>query len=382
MKKISSYLFLVLLILNSCSQDEDTQLVRNTTNPTTPTTANSLKEAYKQYFLLGTALNRGQIQETSAKATTLIAREFNALTAENDMKSAYMQPVKNSFNFTESDKIMAFAQKHNMYVVGHTLIWHSQLPNWLSAITDAVEMNKAIENHVTTIVKKYKGKIGSWDVVNEAVEDNGSLRKSVFFNVLGEDYIAKSFQLAAEADPSAELYYNDYSMTNPTKRAGVIRMVKKIQEQNIKIDGIGMQGHWHIDSPSIADIESSIIAYANLGVKVAITELDVSVLPSPWGQQGADINQNFENNPTMNPYPNVLPDAMQIKLAQRYYNIFKLFLKHKDKISRVTFWGVNDAQSWLNNFPIQGRTDYPLLFDRDFEPKKAYQAVIDVAKEK
>ncbi len=339
----------------------------------------SLKNSFKNDFYIGTALDENQIEEKDQKTTLLISKEFNAITAENIMKSMFLHPGKDKFNFETADKFIAFGKKHKMFIHGHTLIWHSQLPQWFSEIKDSTEMNKALENHITTIVKKYKGQINSWDVVNEAVNDDGTLRKSVFLNTLGEDFIAKSFQLAAAADPKVDLYYNDYSMENSSKRAGVIRMVKKIQEKGIKIDGIGMQSHWQLNSPTIEEIENSILEYSKLGVKIAITELDVSVLPSPWELQGADINQRFENNEKMNPYPKTLPDSIQIKLAQRYADIFKLFLKHKDKISRVTFWGVNDGQSWLNDWPIKGRTNYPLLFDTNLQPKKSYYSTIKTA---
>lgn len=342
--------------------------------------ANSLKNTFKNDFHIGTALDLNQIEEKDTKATNLISNEFNAITAENIMKSMFVHPEKDKFNFETSDKFIAFGKKHKMFIHGHTLIWHSQLPQWFSEIKDSAEMKKALENHITTIVKKYKGQIDSWDVVNEAINDDGTLRKSVFLNTLGEDFIAKSFQLAAASDPKTDLYYNDYSMENPAKRAGVIRMVKKIQEQGIKIDGIGMQSHWHLNSPTIEEIEKSILEYSKLGVKIAITELDVSVLPNPWELQGADVNQRFENSEKMNPYPKTLPDSIQTKLAQRYADIFKLFLKHKDKISRITFWGVNDSQSWLNDWPIKGRTNYPLLFDTTLQPKKAYYSVLETVK--
>lgn len=370
MKSTKSFLFFfsAVIALSSCNNKINTESIGNT----------SLKNAYNGDFYIGTALDINQIEEKDPKVTNFIAKEFNAITAENIMKSMFVHPEKDKFNFETSDKFVAFGKKHKMFIHGHTLIWHSQLPKWLSEIKDSAEMNAALENHITTIVKKYKGQVNSWDVVNEAVNDDGTLRKSVFLKTLGEDFIAKSFQLAAAADPKVELYYNDYSMTNPAKRAGVIRMVKKIQEKGIKIDGIGMQGHWHLNRPTIEEIEKSIIEYSNLGVKVSITELDVSVLPSPYGLQGAEVSQRFENNEKMNPYPKTLPDSMQVKHAQRYDEIFKLFLKHKDKISRVTFWGINDTQSWLNDFPIRGRTDYPLLFDANLQPKKAYYQVLSL----
>jgi endo-1,4-beta-xylanase len=196
--------------------------------------------------------------------------------------------------------------------------------------------------------------------------------------VLGEGYLETAFDLAATADPEAKLLYNDYNLCNPEKRAGLIRLVKRLQEKGIKIDGVGMQGHWGLTEPSLAEIEKSIKAYSELGVKVSITELDITVLPNPWDLEGAEIGQNFENNETMNPYPDELPDSVKIQLAQRYKGIFRLFLKHKDKIDRVTFWGINDANSWLNNWPVRGRTNYPLLFDREYQPKKAYDSVLSL----
>ncbi|PKB16404.1 endo-1,4-beta-xylanase [Flavobacterium sp. 5] len=340
----------------------------------------NLKDTFKKSFYIGTAINESQIEEKNTAENTLIVSQFNSITAENIMKSMNIHPQKEKYAFDLSDKFVAFGQKNKMFIHGHTLIWHSQLSPWIAEIKDSTELKNVMKDHISTIVSRYKGKIDSWDVVNEAVNDDGTLRKSVFLETLGEDYLAYAFQLAAKADPNADLYYNDYSMTNPAKREAVIKMVKKIQAKGIKIDGIGMQGHWQLNSPTIDEIEKSILAYSDLGVKVAFTELDISVLPSPWELQGAEISQQFENTPKMNPYPQSLPDSIQEKLAKRYSDIFKLFLKHKDKISRVTFWGVHDGQSWLNDWPIKGRTNYPLLFDAKLKPKKAYYSVINTTK--
>ncbi|MCL4126822.1 UNVERIFIED_CONTAM: hypothetical protein GTU68_025348 [Idotea baltica] len=240
-------------------------------------------------------------------------------------------------------------------------------------------MANHIKNHINTILNRYKGKINTWDVVNEALNEDGSLRESIFLKVMGEKYIAYVFKLAAEADPDAELVYNDYNLWKPKKRTGVVRLIKSLQAESIKIDAVGMQAHWSLEEPSIEDIENSIIAYSNLGIKVSFTELDVTVLPNPWDLNGAAIEQSYEEyegDPTMNPYPVKLSDFAKIQLANRYKDIFKLFLKHKDKISRVTFWGINDGQSWLNYWPINGRTNHPLLFDRNFQPKTAYDSVL------
>jgi len=345
-----------------------------------PTKNTSLKKAFKNSFYIGTAINESQINEKNAAENKLIVSQFNSITPEDVMKSMYVHPQKDKYDFGLSDKYVSFGQKNNMFIVGHTLIWHSQMAPWMQDIKGSEEMKKFMEEHITTIVTRYKGKINSWDVVNEAINDDGTLRKSVFLDALGEDYLSCAFELASKADPKAELYYNDYSMETPAKRETVIRLIKGIKAKGIKVDGIGMQGHWQIDTPSIEEIEKSILDYSALGVKVAITEMDVSALPNPWAMKGAEISQRFENSPKMNPYPQNLPDSIQVKLAKRYEDIFKLLLKHKDKISRVTFWGINDGNSWLNDFPIKGRTNYPLLFDRQLEPKKAYFSVINTTK--
>ncbi|XMO87619.1 endo-1,4-beta-xylanase [Algibacter sp. AS12] len=339
----------------------------------------SLKESFKNDFYIGTALSGSQINQSNSKTTALLEKEFNAITPENDMKWEQIHPQKDTFFFDVADKYVALGEKYNMHIIGHTLVWHSQLAPWMQEVKDSLTMAQYIETHINTIVKRYKGKIHTWDVVNEALNEDGSFRTSNFYEVMGEDYIAHAFKLAAKADPDAKLVYNDYNLWKPEKRAGVVKLVKNLQAQGIKIDGVGMQAHWSLEGPTLEDIENSILAYAALGVKVSFTELDVTVLPNPWDLDGAAVEQSyaqFEGDPKMNPYPVALTDAAQMQLAKRYEDIFKLFLKHKDKIERVTFWGVNDGQTWLNNWPINGRTNHPLLFDRNFEPKKAYHTVL------
>ena len=337
-----------------------------------------LKDVFQDDFLIGVALNARQIMERDSVQKKLILKEFNSFTPENIMKSMLIHPEKNTYNFDLSDQLVALAEKNNAHLQGHTLVWHSQLSPFFKEITDSTEMVKVLTDHIDTIVGRYKGKVEAWDVVNEALNDDGTLRETVFLKVLGEDYLSLAFNLTKQVDPDVELYYNDYSMTNPDKRAGAIKMIKRMQELGTKIDGIGMQGHWDLDSPSIEEIEKSIVEYSELGIQVAITELDVSVIPMPWDFSGADVNVKFESgDPTMNPYPEKLPDSINKKLAKRYEDIFNLFLKHKEKISRVTFWGVNDGNSWKNDWPIQGRTNYPLLFNRDNEKKEAYHSVVN-----
>ncbi len=336
----------------------------------------SLKDHFKGDFLIGTALNIAEIEEKQPQARNLIPVQFNAITPENIMKCEVIHPEWNLYHFDLADQFVAYGRKNQMFIVGHTLIWHSQLSPFVKKIQSSDSLLLFMTNHINTVAGRYAGKINSWDVVNEALNEDGTLRNSIFLQKLGEDYIRKAFELAAKAAPGAELYYNDYNIEQPLKRAGVIAMVKKLKAAGIRIDGIGIQGHWSIKGPSLVDIENSILEYSALGLKVSFTELDLTCLPNPWDLKGADVNQNYENSPFMNPYPQGLPDSLQVKLANCYEGLFKLFIKHKDKIERITFWGVNDGQSWLNNWPVKGRTNYPLLFDRDYKPKPAFEKVI------
>ncbi len=334
----------------------------------------SLKDAFKKDFLIGTALNNSQIDEKDAAVNDLIKKQFNAATPENIMKSALIHPKWDTYDFTMADKLVEYGKKNNIKINGHTLIWHSQLPNFIRGIKSSDSIRTFFTDHIKTVAGRYKGKVFSWDVVNEALNEDGTLRNSVFLKHLGEGYLADAFKLAQEASPNTELYYNDYNNEQPAKRAGCIKLIKKIQESGARIDGVGIQGHWHLGKIPLKDIEESILEYSALGLKVMFTELDIEVLKRDF--QGADVGQRMANSPDMNPYTNGLPENIQKQLADDYEALFKLFLKHKDKVTRVTFWGVNDGDSWLNNWPVRGRTSYPLLFDRSNQPKPAYFKVV------
>lgn len=342
----------------------------------------SLKNSFKNYFLIGAAINAAQIEEKEPNADILIPQQFNSITPENIMKCEVIHPQWDKYNFDLADKYVAYGKKNKMFIVGHTLVWHSQLSPFINNIQSSDSLMMFMTNHINTVAGRYAGKVNSWDVVNEALNEDGTLRKSIFLEKLGEDYLRKAFELAAKADPNAELYYNDYNIEQPKKRAGAIKLIKKIQASGTKIDGVGIQAHWSINGPPLQDIENSIIEFSALGLKISFTELDLTVLPNPWDLKGADVNQNFEGSPFMNPYPNGLPDSLQRKLAKDYEDLFKLFIKYKNKIERVTFWGVNDGQSWLNGWPIKGRTNYPLLFDSNFKPKLAYKKVMALVPKK
>lgn len=344
----------------------------------------TLKDAFSDKFYIGTALNRFQIMGRDSAAMEVVTKHFSAIVAENCMKSGPIQPKEGEFNFELSDKFVEYGTKNNMFITGHCLIWHSQAPSWFFTDSLGNEVSPEVlttrmRTHIYTVVRRYKGAIKGWDVVNEAIEDDGSFRKSKFYKILGDDFIKLAFQFAHEADPDCELYYNDYSMSKPGKREGVIKMVKKLQEQGVKIDGIGMQTHIGLDYPNIADFEASMEAFSSLGVKVLITEMDISALPSPNWNRSAEISTNIAYRDSLNPYTNGLPDSVRLVFNDRYLEFFKLFLKHQRYVSRVTVWGVNDALSWKNGFPVQGRTDYPLLFDRNNQPKSVVQVLIDEA---
>jgi endo-1,4-beta-xylanase len=357
------------LLLVSCT---------NTKKATSSTGTPSLKATFKNDFLIGTALSAQQIEEKDSGAAILVPQQFNAATPENIMKAEIIHPGWDKYNFDLADKLVAYAKKNDIKVTAHTLIWHSQTPAFLRGIKDADSIKQYFVNHITTVASRYDGKVYSWDVVNEALNEDGTLRNSIFLQKLGDDYIVEAFRLAQKAAPHTLLYYNDYNIEQPKKRAGAIAIIKKIQAAGVRIDGVGIQGHWHADNVPMEEIEQSIKEFSALGIQVAFTELDLSVLPNPRGRaNSADINQTADYNAQINPYTKGLPDSVQQKLASSYANLFKLFLKYSDKISRVTFWGVNDGQSWLNGFPVRGRTNYPLLFDRQFKPKPAFYAVID-----
>ncbi len=340
----------------------------------------SLKQIFKNDFLIGTAINAWQIEEKDVRGDSLIREQFNAVTPENVMKAGIIQLGWNTYNFDLADKLVAFAQKNHLKINAHNLIWHSQLPAFMRKMQDADSVRRYFVNHINTVAARYDGKVYSWDVVNEALNEDGTMRNSIFLQKLGPDYVVEAFRLAQKASPHSELYYNDYNIEQPAKRAGAIALIKKIQAAGVRIDGVGIQGHWRADNVPMKDIEESIKEFSALGIKVMFTELDLSVLPNPGNHNTADVNQTAKGGRNMNPYANGLPDSIAQIQSKAYSDLFKLFLKYKKDISRVTFWGVDDAQSWLNNWPIPGRTNYPLLFDRNFKPKEAFYKVIAAAK--
>ena len=365
-KKITVLMLLFTGIIAGCN---------NTKPPSSASLLPSLAKTFANDFEIGAALNANQIEEIDPGEAALIPYQFNVVTPENIMKAEVIHPEWSRYDFRLADQLVEYAANNNLRVNGHTLIWHSQLPPFARQIQQVDSFRQFFQEHIQTVASRYHQKVFSWDVVNEALNEDGSLRASIFLEKLGPGYITEAFRLAAAASPGTELYYNDYNNEQPAKREGCIRIIKEIQAAAVRIDGVGIQGHWHAGKVPFEEIEASIFQYAALGLKVMITELDLEVLPRQFN--GADVNARMKADPSLNPYTNGLPDSVQQQLANDYARLFQLFLKHKDKISRVTFWGVHDGQSWLNGWPVPGRTNHPLLFDRQLKPKPAFFRVIE-----
>ncbi len=346
-----------------------------------------LKEVFAQDFLIGGALNDDVVNGKDPGAAAIARKQFNAITSENEMKWIHIHPEPDKYDFIASDRFVRFGLKNKMFIVGHTLVWHWQTPKWVFEDKNGNDIDretllKRMKEHIFTVAGRYKGKVNGWDVVNEALEDDGSLRQTKWLKIIGEDFIAKAFEYAHEADPNAELYYNDFTLDEPAKRDACVRLIKGLKAKGLRVDGVGIQGHWALDYPQIKDVEDFFNAMKALGVKVMITEMDVDVLPKAIQHRGADLSKRAELHKELDPYTRGLPTGVQKKLADRYAEFFSLFIKHSDVIDRVTFWGVYDKTSWLNRFPVRGRTNYPLLFDRQCKPKPAFFAVVKTAKEK
>lgn len=367
--------------------------------------AKPLKEVYAREFEVGAALLERylfrQDNDSAKKALDILEREFSCVTSENLMKPASLQPARGKFNFEGADAFVKLAKRLDLDIVGHVLVWHDQTPKWFFEDEDGEpvsreELIETMREHIHKVVRRYKGEIKYWDVVNEAVdvrnlvnEENpvnpdGStnyvqeaiFRSTPWYNIIGEEFIELAFTFAHEADPEAVLIYNDYGMTDPVKVEFVVEhIVKPLKRKGVHIDAVGMQGHWHVDAPSIDRIKDAISELASAKVKVHITELDVSVLPRAHGYTGADINTRFELQDELNPYRDGIPEEVLEKQAKRYEDIFDVLDSKSKYVERVTFWGICDGDSWRNDFPVRGRTDYPLLFDRSFLPKPAYDAL-------
>jgi endo-1,4-beta-xylanase len=323
-----------------------------------------LKDHFKNRFLIGASVTPNSLKGQSG---ALIIREFNTITAENAMKPALIHPEKDRYFWTDIDTIVGFAKRNNMKMRGHTLCWHRQTADWFFKDDEGKQVGKEellmrLKDHTTNVVGRYKGSIYAWDVVNEAIDDDEKkeFRSSLWYEICGDEYIAKAFQYAHEADPEAKLFYNDYNTENPVKREKIFLMIKKLKEQGVPIHGVGLQGHWSNKWPSSDELTRTIEKFSSLGIDIQITEMDISVYGS---------KENMDEN------PGVFTAEREKDQVEKYKSFFEVFLKSK-KISSVTFWNVSDRHSWLDNFPVKNRKNYPLLFDATLSRKKAYWDVV------
>ena len=338
----------------------------------------TLKDAFKNDFLIGVAINQRQFYDEDRRGDPIIEAQFNSITPENVLKWESVHPRPGEFDFAAPDRYVEFGAQNKMWIIGHTLIWHQQTPRWVFQDDQGKPVSREVllqrmREHILTVVGRYRGRIRGWDVVNEALNEDGTLRQTPWLKIIGPDYIEKAFQFAHEADPSAQLHYNDYSLENEPKRNGAIALIKKLKAEGIPITAIGLQDHVKMDWPTPEQEDATITAFAKLGVKVMITELDVDVVPATQHNRTADIALNAQATAGGNNFTNGLPEAEQQELAKRYAELFRIFVKHRADIARVTFWGVTDGDSWLNS---RGRANYPLLFDRAGQPKPAFDAVL------
>lgn len=331
-----------------------------------------LKDAFAGKFLMGVALNTRQVNGSDSMASVLAARHFNSIVAEDDMKCEKIHPAEDTFFWDNADCFVGFGEKHGMNIVGHCLVWHSQCAPWFFVDSDgnqvdAETLKARIRSHIHTIVGRYKGRVHGWDVVNEAIVEDGSFRQSKFYEILGKDFIKLAFRYAHEADPDAELYINDYGMNVPGRRDAYVRLVNEMKAEGLRVDAIGMQGHMGIDYPDFDQFEAAIDSFASTGCNVMITELDMSALPTV--HQGANVTDTVSSRGGLNPYAESLPEDIDRLWNERMARVFDIIIRHSDVITRVNAWGLTDGDSWKNNWPVHGRTDYPLLFDRQCRPK-------------
>jgi endo-1,4-beta-xylanase len=339
----------------------------------------TLKDAYHSDFLIGVALGGTLPDEYSPAELAVIKSQFNAVTPENCMKPESVHPEESVWDFKMADALVKFAEDNHMQIFGHTMVWHNQTPAWFfSDQGKPVSREKALERmktHIETVMGRYKGKIHGWDVVNEAISEGGAddLRKTKWRDAIGDDYIIQAYKFAHDADPQADLQYNDYNTESEPKLGKTLRLIKSLQQAGVPLAAVGIQGHWQLDHVPYENLEKTIEEFQKLGVKVMITELDIDTAPR---QAGADITHHEEGSDAPTGTPQASPEILK-RQAEQYAKLFALFHKHKDVITRVTFWGLDDGRSWLNYWPRQ-RVDHPLLFDRQCQPKPALQAVIDV----
>lgn len=331
-----------------------------------------LKHTFADKFLIGTAVNDLQVIGFDSIAADIIKKHFNTVVAENVMKSEKINPYKGVYNWSPADRFVDFGCENDMFVVGHTLIWHSQLAPWFPLDDEgnyvcADTLRQRMHDYIYAVVGRYKGRVKGWDVVNEAIEEDGSYRRSPFYEILGEEFIPLAFQYAHEADPDAQLYINDYGMDCKKRRDTYVKIVNDLKKRGLRIDAIGMQAHMGMDYPDFKDFEESLEAFAATGCSVMVTELDMSALPTL--SKSANVSDMVDMKQLVDPYPDGLPQDVSQEWNSRMLAVMDMLLRHSDVVSRVNVWGLDDGTSWKNNFPVLGRTDYPVFFSRDYQMK-------------
>ncbi len=340
-----------------------------------------LKDAAPPGMLVGVALGRDQTTGQDPHVEALVPRQFDSLTLENELKWERVHPEPDRYDFGPADRAVAFGETHGMAVIGHVLLWHQQTPAWVFAGEDGNPPSREtalrrLRAHIQAVAGRYRGRIRGWDVVNEAVNDDGTLRQTPWLEAIGADYVARAFEYAREADPGAELYYNDYNVYKPEKRATILKLASQLRKDGLRVDGVGAQGHWLLGDPSFDRVETMITDIAGAGFKVLITELDVDPLPRDPRMYGPDLSLKTQMGEETNIYADGLPPEKQQELAEYYGGVFRDFVKHRDDVARVTFWALTDADTWLNGFPVPGRVNHPMLWDRDGRPKPAFDAAL------
>jgi endo-1,4-beta-xylanase len=354
-------------------QVSPTATTRADTTPGAAMSAKGLKDAYAGKFLIGTAADPGNY---SAAEQANITANYNVITPENCMKPQPIHPSEDQYNFTQADTLVKFCQDNNIKVWGHNLNWHSQTPNWFFTGNDKQVVLERLHKHIATVVGRYKDKLLGWDVVNEAINDGGgargggeateNLRTTNSWNrICGPEYLTLAFKWAHEADPKSELYYNDYNIESGAKHQSSLTLLKRLIRDDTHIYGVGIQGHWDMRT-NIDTVEKAILDYQALGLKVSITELDITQTGTNSGAMG------FQGGPTTGPATG--SDSPAVRQGEKYRQLFAMLLKHTDCIERVTLWGTNDRRSWK-------ASGLPLLFDAQLQPKPAYQAILDVARQ-
>lgn len=348
----------LLIIINSCTSEHEEK--------------SSLAKKYSEYFDIGTAISLRHLME---KDTVLLKEHFNSITAENSMKPSRTINKEGKYTFEAGDKLVRFAKENNMKVRGHTLIWHQQTSEWffrdsLGNLLSEDKMLERLRDYIHTVLDHYRGKVYAWDVVNEAISPLPSefIRENTdWFRTCGPQYVEKAFQFARDADPEVKLFYNDYNLIDPDKARKVYEMAKDFQQRGIPIDGIGMQGHWTLEDVNRENLTASIDLFDSLGLEVQITELDISIYPfyhdTPRDSLPKEVREFTEE--------------IELEQAKKYAEIFELLREKSDVVTSVTFWGVADNKTWLSNHFVRGRTDHPLLFDTEYQPKRAFEEIMD-----